>query len=210
MLDQALARYNEKGLVTPFSLLRCPVCRVRASSPRGACDICLAALFMPEVRSDILTLGVYEGRLETAVRAFKFQHATRLANTFGLALAAAVKSQGWFVDEVCAVPLHVRRHWQRGYNQSALIAKKVAAELSVPYAPLLTRTRTTRQQARLQRAERFENVEGAFRAKNLWGKRVLLIDDVITSGATTTACREALEQAGAAEIKVAAVARAKL
>ena len=167
-------------------------------------------LFTPELRSATLTLGVYEGRLEAAVRAFKFQHATRLADVFGAALAAEIMRQGWEVDAVCAVPLHFRRYLQRGYNQSALIARKVAAALGVPYSPLLTRTTATRQQARLQRKERFANVEGAFHAKPVQGKRVLLIDDVITSGATTAACVNALQRAGAAEVKLAAIARAKL
>ena len=67
----------------------------------------------------------------------------------------------------------------------------------------------TRQQARLARAERFENVHGAFASARLQGERVLLVDDVITSGATTGACREALLAAGAREVKVAAVARAR-
>ncbi len=198
-----------KRPVTLFSLSRCPVCRVRASTPRGACSACLEDLFAPEVHAGTLTLGVYEGRLERAVRAFKFQHATRLAGVFGAALAAEVARRGWQVDTVCAVPLHLRRTLQRGYNQSALIAKRVAADRGVPYTPLLTRTRATRQQARLHRGERFKNVEGAFQAKNARGKRVLLVDDVVTSGATSSACRQALERAGAAEVRLAAVARAK-
>ena len=167
----------------------------------------------------MLTLGVYEGKLEAAVRAFKFQHATRLAGVFGVALAAEVKRLGWQVDSVCAVPLHWRRYLHRGYNQSALIAAKVATELNCPYTPLLTRTKATHQQARLRRADRFENVKGVFRAgggrtgangsPNLRGKRVLLIDDVVTSGATTAACKSVLERAGA-EVKIAAVARARV
>lgn len=210
MLGYGLERCHEKGLVTPFSLLRCPVCRVRASTARGACAPCLAHLFKPEVRFGMLSLGVYEDRLETAVRAFKFQHATRLAEVFGSALAAEVERQGWEIDAVCAVPLHLRRYLQRGYNQSALIGVKVAAALGVPYAPLLTRVRATRQQARLQRKERFANVEGAFHAKAARGQRLLLVDDVVTSGATTAACRDALARAGAGEVRIAAVARAKL
>lgn len=209
MLGQEPKRYNEKELVTLFSLSRCPVCRVRASTPRGACQPCLEDLFAPELRAGALTLGVYEGRLEAAVRAFKFQHATRLAGVFGAALAAEVTRQGWEVGSVCAVPLHLRRYLQRGYNQSALLALRVAAELGVPYTPLLTRTRATRQQARLLRVERFANVEGAFHAKAVQGE-VLLVDDVITSGATVAACRTALERAGANEVRLAAVARARL
>ncbi len=205
--------------MTLFSLSRCPVCRVRASAPRGACSLCLDNLFAPQVQVDLLTLGVYEGKLEAAVRAFKFQHATRLAGVFGVALAAEVKRLGWQVDSVCAVPLHWRRYLHRGYNQSALIAAKVATELDCPYTPLLTRTKATHQQARLRRADRFENVKGVFRAgggtgangsPNLRGKRVLLIDDVVTSGATTAACKSVLERAGAAEVKIAAVARARV
>ena len=194
--------------MNPFlSLSRCPICRERASTKQGCCEVCRAGLFEVKVTANRVSLGVYRGQLERAVRAFKFHHATRLGNLFARELAEMIKAQGWQLDVVCAVPLHLTRYFERGYNQSAVVGKPLARHLGVPYQPLLKRTRATQQQAKLARSERFSNVSGVFRARPVPGKRVLLIDDVVTSGATTAACAEALQQAGAKSVKVAAVAR---
>ena len=192
-----------------FALSRCPVCRERASTAQGCCEVCRAELFKVRADADSVSLGVYRGKLERAVRAFKFYHATRLGELFACELAKAVRVQGWRVDLVCAVPLHPLRYLQRGYNQSAVVAKLLARRLGVPYCPLLKRTRMTQQQAKLSRAERFDNVSGAFRSRAASCKRVLLVDDVVTTGATTAACKEVLLKAGASSVKVAAVARGK-
>jgi ComF family protein len=143
------------------------------------------------------------------VLALKFNHVTRLSRLFGQALAHQVRRQGWQIDLVCAVPLHFTRRFGRGYNQATLIAKVAASELAVPYRPVLYRRRPTRQQAKLGAAARRANVTEAFGCRTLNGERVLLIDDVITSGATITECSLALFEAGAHRVQVAAVALAK-
>jgi ComF family protein len=160
------------------------------------------------VREDFLALGFYSGRLEKAVRAFKFHGVRRLSGLFALELANAVKQSGWRIDSICPVPLHWTRRLGRGYNQSALIAKPLANELGLSYSPLLKRVKRTKQQATLGKQERVNNVEDAFISKRCQGN-ILLIDDVVTSGATTRACMEALLVAGASSVKVAAIARAR-
>ena len=190
------------------SLIRCPLCREKASSSLGCCQECASNVFQIILREDLLALGVYSGRLEKAVRAFKFHGTTKLARLFALELARAVKKSGWKVDAVCPVPLHWTRRLERGYNQSALIARPLAQHLGLPYAPSLRRVRRTKQQAKLGKQERVSNVEAAFVSKPCHGN-ILLVDDVVTSGATTKACSEALLVAGAKDIKVAAIARAK-
>jgi ComF family protein len=190
------------------SLIRCPVCRERASSSLGCCQDCASDLFQLMLQDDLLALGVYSGRLEKAVRAFKFHGVRRLSTLFASELAKAVKQSGWKVDAVCPVPLHWTRRLERGYNQSVLITKPLAKELGLAYAPLLRRVKRTKQQAKLSKLERVSNVEDAFISKSCRGN-ILLIDDVVTSGATTKACLEALLAAGASEVKVAAIARAK-
>ena len=99
-------------------------------------------------------------------------------------MAEALGTAAWPVDTLCAVPLHATRYLHRGYNQSALVARSAAAHRSLPYRPLLRRVRTTKQQAKLGGAAREENVSGAFESQKLSGERVLLVDDVMTSGAT--------------------------
>lgn len=113
---------------------------------------------------------------------------------------------------VTAVPLHRKRLRERGFNQSELIAKHIAAQYALPYAPrILARTiHTTPQTEVRERAKRLENVKGAFvcyNAQTVRGKYIILIDDVTTTGATFEACAHALKSAGAKKIIACAVAK---
>jgi ComF family protein len=115
------------------------------------------------------------------------------------------------VDVVVSVPLHPKRLAERGFDQSALLARSVAQRLLVPWAPrALARTRETAQQASLDRDARAENVASAFRcrdAESVVGRRVLLIDDVRTTGSTLSACIRALRIAGARSVNTMVLAR---
>ena len=190
------------------SLSRCPICKTRPSSAKGCCATCAAALFSPHIEGFELTLGRYEGRLERAVKAFKFRGVTRLGTLFGEVMAAEVRASGWTPGLICPLPLHASRHLERGYNQAAIITQAAAKRLGVPHRHAVKRVRATQQQARLGGTERQQNVTGAFRAAPLRGERVLLIDDVMTSGATLTECSLALLEAGASGVYIAAVAKA--
>lgn len=181
---------------------------MRSSGPNGCCEPCAASLFAPEVSGTTLSLGIYEDTLERAIRAYKFHGARRLSVLFGRALAEALLGLEEKPEIICAVPLHPLRFMQRGYNQSALVGRVAARYTGLPYRPLLRRTRSTRQQAKLGADARQKNIAGAFRAQNLRGERVLLIDDVTTSGATLTECALELFRAGAGRVYTATLARA--
>ncbi len=142
------------------------------------------------------------------MRALKYRGAGRLATWLGEALAAEVAATGWRPSLTCGVPMHAARRRQRGYDQAALLAARVAASLGIPYRPLLRRIRSTPPQTRLGQTARLDNVAGAFASENALGASVLLVDDVLTTGATTAACRTALLAAGARTVHVAVVARA--
>ena len=192
-----------------YQLLRCPVCHSAGSGRRGCCAQCAASLFAPHIGPFELSLGPYTGPLEKAVRAYKFGGVRRLGQLFGTELADGLEASAWPIDVFCAVPLHPLRLLQRGYNQSAVVARAAARRSGLPYRPLLRRVRSTRQQARLGAAARQHNVAGAFRAAPLSGEQVVLVDDVMTSGATVTECALALFAAGAGRVYVATVARAR-
>jgi ComF family protein len=116
-------------------------------------------------------------------------------------------------DVLTPVPLHWRRQWARRFNQSAALAGAISALCCVPVAHgSLKRVRATPQQVGLSKTERADNVQGAFRVPaehgaDIAGRRVVLIDDVLTSGATVDACARALLRAGAAHIDVLVFAR---
>ncbi len=160
-----------------------------------------------------IAFGLFGGALALAIRRFKFADRPDLARPLGDLVRRAARDAAVVADVIVPVPLHPRRLAERGYNQAALLASAVARELGVPVVPLaLARVRNTAQQARLDRQARLVNVERAFRARDapaVAGRRVLLVDDVATTGATLDACAEALLEAGAASVQRLVVARAE-
>jgi competence protein ComFC len=114
-------------------------------------------------------------------------------------------------DVIVPVPLHRARERERGFNQAALLADSIGAELSIQSRPVLERIRYTTTQTAFDRAERMENLRDAFRLRkraDVRGLRVLLIDDVLTTGSTLSECARVLKAAGASSVCAATAARA--
>jgi ComF family protein len=154
--------------------------------------------------------GAYEGVLRELIHLFKYGRIRTLARPLGRYLAAAMPPDATF-DVVAPVPLNWRRRWSRGFNQSALLAGAAARRLGVGVTPALSRTRATAAQAGLSHARRRANVSGAFRVRRpeqVAGRRILLVDDVMTTGATASACAAALKRAGARYVALLTLARA--
>jgi ComF family protein len=154
--------------------------------------------------------GAYEGALRELVHLLKYGRIRPLAAPLGDWLVSAIPLEQRF-DLVAPVPLHWRRRLQRGFNQAALLAAPVARRYGVPVTRLLRRRRATSTQAGLSHAGRRNNVAGAFavrRGRDVRGSRVLLVDDVFTTGATAGACAAVLKRAGAAYVAVLTLARA--
>jgi len=151
--------------------------------------------------------GAYEGTLRKLIHLFKYSGIRRMAEPLAALLAGALPRDRRF-DLVAPVPLHWRRKWQRGFNQSELLGRAIGRARGIPVRNVLRRGVATRAQAGLSNAQRRENVAGAFRARRrVAGLRVLLIDDVMTTGATLGACARALKKAGAKSVSVLALAR---
>ncbi len=156
---------------------------------------------------------LYGERVREALHALKFGGKTALAHPLGDLLAEAgggmvpVKD----VDCLVPVPLHPSREAERGFNQSLLLARRVSGHWGVPIeAKVLRRQRSTRPQFDLDADERRANVRGAFglrRAAAVGKRHVLLIDDVLTTGATVSECARVLLEAGAAEVGVLTLSR---
>jgi ComF family protein len=155
----------------------------------------------------------YDDVARTLVHALKYQDRTDLAPAMGRWMARAGQELLDGADALVPVPLHWRRGWSRRYNQSGALARIIERESGVAVAAeALRRIRRTEQQIGLSRPQRASNVQGAFkvapdRQHLIRGRRVVLIDDVLTSGATVDACARALLRAKAAAVDVLVFAR---
>ncbi len=153
--------------------------------------------------------GDYQGNLRKLVHLFKYSRFQPLYKPLSRMLLRALPRTERF-DAVVCVPMHWRKKWQRGFNQAELLARETARRTGAQYVPALKRAKAREAQASLTDAQRRTNVAGAFRVKDtadVRGKRVLLIDDVMTTGATADACGAALRRAGATSVVLLTLAR---
>jgi ComF family protein len=186
---------------------RCPSCW----QPERRGEMCGRCAQARPAFAGARSLYLYEGAVREAVHALKYNHLSGLARPMAEVMAGYLEAEALPVDLVVPVPLFGRRQRLRGYNQSALLARELSRLGGLPLAERgLARRRNTPPQARSVDAEaRRRNVAGAFAAdrRRVEGRRVLLIDDVMTTGATLDACAQALRQAGAASVWALTFAR---
>src|SRR5437016_7556512 len=154
----------------------------------------------------------YDDIARTLVHALKYGDRLDLAPTLGRWMVQAGAPLLAEADALVPVPLHWRRLWWRRFNQSAALAEVIAAKVNLPVAHAVARVKATRQQVGLTASERALNVQGAFRVPeaaraDVKGRPFVLVDDVLTSGATIDACSRVLLRAGAAAVDVLIFAR---
>jgi ComF family protein len=180
-----------------------------AGADRRACGTCLAD---PPAWDWARAAAEYAGVAREAIHAFKFEGRRTLARPLAsLVLAQWGDALALGVGGLVPVPLARARERERGYNQAALLAEAIAARIPVPVRPRwLVRVRATRAQSDLGAAERRANVRGAFAADPAAaGHHVVVVDDVLTTGATAAECARALRAAGAVRVGVVTVARVR-
>ena len=154
---------------------------------------------------------VYSGPAVKLVHNLKYRGVWRLGEPMGRQMARAMEALSPLpVDCAVAVPMHPKRLRERGRNHAGVLAEQAAGRLGLPVLPALSRVRNTRQQAKLDDAQRLQNLEGAFALTgDVSGRRVLLVDDVCTTGATANACARTLLEGGAASVYLLCFARAR-
>lgn len=201
-----------------FSPLQGPVCpscgrlfespEALTHSPGHACRACRQE---PPLFDQALSTGYFEGPLREAIHQFKYRPCRSLGRPLGQWMTEHVRLVSG-IDIVMPVPLHVKRLKQRGFNQALLLAHRMSETYHLPLSSdNLYRTRPTRPQVELSGLERIKNVAGAFalrRAEALAGKKIMVIDDVFTTGATMNECASVLKSAGAAQVTALTLARA--
>lgn len=192
-----------------YACLRCrtPFLNPRPLNEDGLCRLCAAGATAFDAA---WTCGAYEGRLRDLIHLFKYGRMIPLARLFGRMMARAYPRDQRF-DFLVPVPVHWRRRFGRGFDQSLLLARELSRHTGIPVLAALRRKRHTAAQAGLTRRQRRDNIRGCFEVKEptrVRGARLLLIDDVLTTGATANAAADTLRRGGAAGVAVFTLARA--
>ncbi len=192
----------------------CPTCRrafdsrlaLPAGTPLGLAD------GPPDPLLQLEWCAPFSGTVRKALHALKYAGERRLAQPIGEALAGRWRAASAGGDLLVPIPVHASRRRERGYDQAELIAAAAAPPLEMPWIPALDRTRATTAQYHLDRRHRAANVAEAFAVRPearraIAGRWVVLVDDVVTTGATLGAAGDALLAAGALAVSAIAVAR---
>lgn len=196
---------------------RCALCGKMTAGGRRVCDSCLKnnppqarfrLLEEPEFSLFCVSVYAYEGQARQAILQYKFRGRKERAAGFAQALTLALPPRWQTVDVVCWVPISHQRRRERSYDQSELVARKVAKAIGRPCRKLLEKVVNNQPQHELNAAQRWENVRNVYLADNkkVRGKTILLIDDIVTTGATMLECASCLLRAGAKEVFCGAIA----
>jgi len=187
----------------------CTICGV----PQPQVQVCLNCQESMPYYKTLRSWAIDKGELRIAIHQLKYQRNVALGISLANPIIAQLHELNWPIDIVVPVPLGLARLAERGYNQASLLARPVALHYQLPYQThVLRRLRETQSQVGLSFTARKDNVMGAFEANRsqVRGKRVLIVDDVTTSGSTMNACAMALCEADAEEVYGFSLARAGL
>jgi len=154
------------------------------------------------------------GKVQELIHQLKYRGQKEVGEYIGKVFGSELKSLGWKPDLIVPVPLHPKKLRKRGYNQSECFADGISTSMNIPVITnALVRLNFTETQTKLDRDKRWENVRYAFRIQNapeFENKHILLVDDVVTTGATIEACAEVLLQIPGVKVSVATIAYADL
>ncbi len=184
----------------------CDVC----GDPNRKGEVCSSCRSVPPHYAALRSWGIFSGPLRDALHNMKYNKDIGIGESLSMHLIELMGELHWPVEMITPVPLSRERLRERGYNQSALLARPLALATGLPYKPkALWRYRDTRSQVGLNERERLQNVSGAFQAEpgEVKDKIILVIDDVATTGATQSSCAQALLSAGATTVYGLTLAR---
>lgn len=185
----------------------CPRCPGQLEG--GRCEICSDRMWYLD---RCIAAAEYSGAMKEMLQSFKFEKRRRIHRHLGEIAYNAVRDESLDADVVTPVPMTGAKVWKRGFNQSELVARVLAARLGCEYRNLLAEKGSSRTQKDLQYRDRFINILGRYapRGGAMRGRKVLLVDDVFTTGATLNECARVLRDAGAVKVFAVTVARRTL
>ncbi len=182
----------------------CHTCRIEAPWYRNTKR-------KPQFLDSVAAIWYYEGTVRSSILRYKFRGRRSYADAYGRLLAMALQKEGLEFDLITWVPISRMRKWKRGYDQVELVARAAGRELGLEPVPALKKIRHNRPQSGIHgQAERRANVLGAYKSlgRDVSGQRILLLDDILTTGATASEAARVLKTAGAAEVHCAVLAAA--
>ena len=178
----------------------------------AACPLCLSKIKRDREDTNIYSYGQYGGVLKKLILSFKYQNNFTVGKVLSKLMIVKIKELDLSLDLILYVPTTKEALRKRGFNQCEYLAKEIAKELDVDCLNCIKRNKHTKEQKRLSMEEREANIKGAFKLTNqelLINKKVLVIDDVITSGATLNECFKILKDIGTESIDLLTIARSR-
>lgn len=178
----------------------------------GICPLCKSKIKRIENQDKILSYGYYGGILKELILAFKYDRNFTAGNVISELLLDFIYKNGVKFDVIYYVPMTKASIKKRGFNQCEIIAKNLSKSLNVPISNSLIKIKDTREQKTLSKEGRYKNIKGAFkiRKNNSLYKNILLIDDVVTTGATLLECKKVLENFNIEEITILTIAKSHI
>jgi ComF family protein len=184
----------------------CDICGYPINKP-GVCNDCQLT---PPPFTNLRSFAEYNGSLEKAVKSIKYHNNLGLGIIFAEYLSEIVRSMNWNIDCVVPIPISKEHMRSRGYNQSSVFGRPLSLMINKPFiANAIVRTKNTLSQVHLSREQRFTNLQSAFSVNSatLIDKKVLLVDDISTTGATLISCSKVLMDSGCKEVFCLTIAR---
>jgi ComF family protein len=199
-------------IINNFLKEKCIGCNKSYAENWGFCNDCFSKIvFINESFKDRFHVGRYEGPFKEAIVKYKYNGRKSFAKYFSLFIEEKILKEKIEFDLIIPVPLHWKKEFIRGFNQSALIGNYIAKKFNKKmYQNILLKSKNTKSQTELNEKERIENVKNSFKLKRsdlINDKIVLLIDDVYTTGATTEECKKILINGGAKKVIIITLAK---
>ncbi|MDU2490176.1 MAG: ComF family protein [Clostridium celatum] len=203
--------YNEiLDIVYPIEE-KCIICR--ADGFIGLCSYCKSRINRATIESDNLSYGFYGGIVKTLILKFKYESDFTSGYLLSKLLVEMIEENKIYADVICYVPMTKKSEKKRGFNQCEVIARHIGYHINIPVSDCIKKIKNTKEQKTLTKEERVKNLKGAFkviRVKDIKNKDVILIDDVMTTGATINECKDVLKKSGANKITVLTIAKSNI
>ena len=203
--------YNEVlGVIYPPEE-KCIICREEGFI--GLCPHCKSSINRATVEKDNLSYGFYGGVIKTLILKFKYESNFTAGYLLSNFLIEMIEEEKINADVICYVPMTKKAEKKRGFNQCKLMARNIGYHTNIPVSNCIKKIKNTKEQKTLTKEERIINLKGAFKISSIneiKNKNIILIDDVMTTGATINECKYILKKSGVKQITVLTIAKSNI